>query len=396
MSDPDAPMKPETAVVHLGRDPAKHLGAVNTPVYRASTIVFPTLDDLEASAEGRHPGIGYGLHGLPTVTDLQAAVASLEGGARGFAVPSGLAATTLPLLALLKAGDRVLITDSVYFPTRRFATNHLVRNGIEVAFYDPLAGAAIESQMTPNTRVVFTESPGSLSFDVQDIPAIAEVAHRHGALVVMDNSWATPLGFRAFDHGVDVSVHAGTKYLGGHSDVLLGVIVCNEAAADPMHRLSTDMGVAVSTDDAFLGLRGLRTLAARLDRHQASATKVATWLAGRPEVHEVLYPALPGARGHELWKRDFRRASGLFTIVLEPSCTRAGLAAMLDRMRLFRMGWSWGGFESLIIPTDPNRARAVSRFEAGGPCLRVHVGLEDPDDQMADLDEGFERLGSAR
>lgn len=247
MSDPDAPMKPETAVVHLGRDPAKHLGAVNTPVYRASTIVFPTLDDLEASAEGRHPGIGYGLHGLPTVTDLQAAVASLEGGARGFAVPSGLAATTLPLLALLKAGDRVLITDSVYFPTRRFATNHLVRNGIEVAFYDPLAGAAIESQMTPNTRVVFTESPGSLSFDVQDIPAIAEVAHRHGALVVMDNSWATPLGFRAFDHGVDVSVHAATKYIGGHSDVLLGAIVGNEATFPALFRLWTDMGVTASS-----------------------------------------------------------------------------------------------------------------------------------------------------
>lgn len=395
MSGSGAPMKPETEVVHLGRDPAKHLGAVNTPVYRASTIVFPTLDELEASAEGRHPGIGYGLHGLPTVTDLQAAVASLEGGVRGFAVPSGLTATTLPLLALLKSGDRVLITDSVYGPTRRFAMNHLVRNGIEVAFYDPLAGSKIERLMTANTRVVFTESPGSLSFDVQDIPAIAEAAHRHRAFVVMDNSWATPLGFRACDHGVDVSVHAGTKYLGGHSDVLLGVIVCNDATAGPLHRLWTDMGVAVSSDDAFLGLRGLRTLAARLDRHQASAMKVATWLRERREVREVLYPALPGARGHELWKRDFRRASGLFTIVLQPSFSRAGLAAMLDAMRLFRMGWSWGGFESLMIPTDPDRNRTVSRFDAGGPCLRLHIGLEDPDDLIADLDDGLRRLGSA-
>ena len=365
---------------------------MNTPVYRASTMVFPTLADLEASAAGTYEGIGYGLHGLPTVTNLQAALAALEGGTRGFAVPSGLAATTLPLLALAKAGDRVLVTDSVYGPTRRFAINTLVRYGVEVAFYDPLAGEAIEEAMTPNTRVVFVESPGSLSFDVQDVPAIARVAHRHGALVVMDNSWATPLGFRAFDHGVDVSVHAATKYIGGHSDVLLGVIVCNDATAGAMHRIWTDMGVAVSTDDAFLGLRGLRTLATRLARHQASATKVAVWLCSHPAVREVLYPALPGARGHELWKRDFALATGLFTIVLEPGPAHERLAAMLDRMRLFRMGWSWGGYESLIIPTDPNRLRTVSRIDVGGPCLRLHIGLEDPDDLIADLDDGFQRL----
>ena len=387
------PVDPATEVVHLGRDPAKHLGAVNTPVYRASTMVFPTLDDLEASAAGRYDGIGYGLHGLPTVTDLQAAMAALEGGSRAFAVPSGLAATTFPLLALTRAGERVLITDSVYGPTRRFAMNTLPRYGVDVAFYDPLAGSAIEEAMTPNTRVVFVESPGSLSFDVQDVPAIAAVAHRHGALVVMDNSWATPLGFRAFDHGVDVSVHAATKYIGGHSDVLLGVIVCNDTTAEPLHRLWTDMGVAVSTDDAFLGLRGLRTLAARLDRHQASAMRIATWLRSRNEVREVLYPALPGARGHELWKRDFRRATGLFTIALNPGPTRDDLAAMLDRMRLFRMGWSWGGFESLVIPTDPNRLRTVSHFDAVGPCLRLHIGLEAPDDLIADLDDGLARLG---
>lgn len=392
MSSDRETMKPDTEVVHLGRDPAKHLGAVNTPVYRASTMVFPTLADLEASAAGTYEGIGYGLHGLPTVTDLQAALAALEGGERGFAVPSGLTATTLPLLALAKAGDRVLVTDSVYGPTRRFAINTLVRYGVEVAFYDPLAGDAIAEAMTPNTRVVFVESPGSLSFDVQDVPAIAKVAHRHGALVVMDNSWATPLGFRAFDHGVDVSVHAATKYIGGHSDVLLGVIVCNDATAGAMHRIWTDMGVAVSTDDAFLGLRGLRTLATRLARHQASATKVAVWLCSHPAVREVLYPALPGARGHELWKRDFALATGLFTIVLEPGPAHERLAAMLDRMRLFRMGWSWGGYESLIIPTDPNRLRTVSRIDVGGPCLRLHIGLEDPDDLIADLDDGFQRL----
>lgn len=384
--------KPGTRALHLGRAPRDHLGAVNTPVYRATTMVFPTLDDLEAAAEGRYEGIGYGLHGLPTVTDLQATVAALEGGHRAFAVPSGLTATTLPLLGLLAAGDRVLITDSVYGPTRRFAMNTLVRYGVEVAFYDPLAGSRIEALMTPNTRVVFVESPGSLAFDVQDVPAIAAVAHRHGARVVFDNSWATPLGFRSFDHGVDVSVHAATKYIGGHSDVLSGVIVCNEATSAAIHRVWTDIGVTASSDDCFLALRGLRTLPIRLARHQASATRIATWLASRPEVAEVLYPALPGARGHELWKRDFLLASGLFTIVLAPGPTREGIARMLDGLRLFSMGWSWGGYESLIIPVDLDKLRTASRFGAVGPCLRIAVGLDDPDDLIADLADGLRRL----
>jgi cystathionine beta-lyase len=393
MSQPRPPRRPSTDALHVGRDPAKHLGAVNTPVYRASTMVFPTLDDLEASRDGRYEGIGYGLHGLPTVTDLQVAVAALEGGHRAFAVPSGLTATTLPLLALLSAGDRVLITDSVYGPTRRFATNTLRRMGIEVDYYDPLAGAGIEASMTPDTKVVFVESPGSLSFDVQDVPAIAAIAHRHGATVVMDNSWATPLGFRSFDHGVDVSVHAATKYIGGHSDLLLGLIVCNEATSERIHRSWTDMGVTASSDDAFLGLRGLRTLAVRLARHESSALRIAAWLRERAEVREVLYPALSGARGHELWKRDFLHASGLFSIVLDPRFDRAAIARMLDGMRLFSMGWSWGGYESLMIPVDPDKLRTASRFGAAGPCLRLAIGLDDPDDLIDDLDDGFARLG---
>ena len=391
--DVDPRLSADTRTLHLGRAPDRHLGAVNTPVYRASTMVFPTLDDLEASAAGRYDGIGYGLHGLPTVTDFQAAAASLEGGHRAYAVPSGLTATTLPLLAFLKAGDRVLITDSVYGPTRRFAMNTLVRYGVDVAFYDPLIVGRIESLMTPATRVVFAESPGSLSFDVQDVPAIAAVARRHGATLILDNSWATPLGFRSFDHGVDVSVHAATKYIGGHSDVLSGLIVCNEASSAAVHRTWTDMGVTASSDDCFLALRGLRTLPIRLARHQASAMKIATWLTGRPEVAEVLYPALPGARGHALWKRDFRLASGLFTLVLKPGPGRDRIAAMLDGMRLFSMGWSWGGYESLVIPVDLDKLRTVSRFDAPGPCLRLAIGLDDPDDLIADLAAGFERLG---
>lgn len=382
---------PATLAGHLGRDPQRFLGAVNTPVFRASTILFPTVADLERAARGDYEGLAYGLHGVPTVADLQAAIAQLEGGHAALAVPSGLTATTLPLLALARPGDHVLVTDSVYGPTRRFCDNHLERYGVEVGYYDPLAGAAIAQSFRPNTRIVFTESPGSLTFDVQDVPAIAAAAHAHGAWVVLDNTWATPLGFRAFDHGVDVSVHAATKYIGGHSDVLLGLIVANAATYPALHRMWTDMGVTASSDDCFLGLRGLRTLPLRLARHQSSALAIAQWLATRPEVKEVLHPALPGARGHDLWKRDFSAASGLFGVVLQP-VSRERIAAMLDGMRLFAMGWSWGGFESLIIPTSPERTRTATRWEAGGPCLRLAVGLEDPADLIADLAAGFARL----
>ena len=380
-----------TQVVHLGRDPRRFLGAVNTPVFRASTILFSDLADLERAARGEHPGISYGLHGLPTVTDLQSAMAALEGGFAALAVPSGLTATTLPLLALASPGDHVLVTDVVYGPTRRFCENHLKRLGVEVSYYDPLAAAALEREIRPNTRLVFAESPGSLTFEVQDVPAIAAVAHARGAQVVLDNTWATPLGFRAFDHGVDVAVHAATKYIGGHSDVLLGVIVANAATHPALHRIWTDMGIAASSDDCFLGLRGLRTLAARLAQHQASALKIAGWLRSRPEVAEVLYPALPEARGHALWKRDFTAASGLFGVILR-AVPRERIARMLNGMRLFGMGWSWGGFESLMIPTYPDRARTVTTWRAGGPTLRLHIGLEDPDDLIADLEDGFARL----
>jgi cystathionine beta-lyase len=383
--------RPATQVGHLGRDPGRFLGAVNTPVVRASTMLFPAVRDLESATRGQYQGIGYGLHGLPTVTDLQQAIAALEGGHAALAVPSGLTATTLPLLALLSAGDHVLVTDSVYGPTRRFCQNHLRRYGVEVSYYDPLAGAAIAHDFRANTKLVFTESPGSLTFEVQDIPAIAAVAHAHGAKVVLDNTWATPLGFRAFDHGVDVSVHAATKYIGGHSDVLLGVIVANAGTWPLLHRYWTDLGVTASTDDAFLGLRGLRTLAVRLAQHQRNALEIARWLQARPEVHEVLYPALPGARGHDLWRRDFRGASGLFGVILKP-VARERLDAMLDGMRIFGMGFSWGGFESLVIPTWPERSRSVTAWTAPGPCIRLHIGLEDVRDLLADLEEGFARL----
>jgi len=388
----DKPYHKATQVGQLGRAPRKFLGAVNTPVFRATTMLFPTVAVLEASARGEYDGIGYGLHGLPTVTDLQAAIATLEGGHAALAVPSGLTATTLPLLALAHPGDHILVTDSVYGPTRRFCEMHMKRLGVEVSYYDPLLGADIVREFRSNTRIVFVESPGSLTFDVQDVPAIANVAHARNALVIIDNSWATPLFFRAFDHGVDVSVHAATKYIAGHSDTLLGLIVGSEATFPKLHRLWTDMGVTASSDDCFMGLRGLRTLATRLARHQASGIKVAEWLRARPEVKEVIHPALPGSRGHDLWKRDFTGASSLFGIVLHP-VAKERIDAMLDGMRLFGMGVSWGGFESLVIPIYPERVRTVSRWDVGGPSLRLYIGLEDPDDLIADLADGFARLG---
>ena len=385
------PPRPATLASHLGRDPQRFLGAVNTPVFRASTILFRDVAELERSARGEHPGLTYGLQGVPTVRDLQAAVATIEGAHAAFAVPSGLTATTLPLLALAKTGDHVLVTDSIYGPTRRFCDLHFPRFGVEVSYYDPLLGTDIEREFRSNTRIVFTESPGSLTFEVQDIPAIAEVAHRRGALVVMDNSWATPFHFASFAHGVDVSVHAATKYIGGHSDVLLGLILVNERTHAPIHRLWTDMGVTASADDCFLALRGLRTLPTRLARHQESALAVAAWLAAQHEVAEVIHPALPGSRGHELWKRDFTGATGLFAVVLQP-VAKARVDAMLNGLALFGMGWSWGGFESLAVPIWPERVRTATRWEAPGPCLRLHIGLEDPDDLIADLAVGLARL----
>jgi cystathionine beta-lyase len=260
-----------------------------------------------------------------------------------------------------------------------------------VEYYDPLIGGDIASRFRPATKAVFLESPGSLTFEVQVVPAMAAAARAHGVLTMIDNTWATPLGFRAFDHGVDISIHAATKYIGGHSDVLLGAIVANERAIGPLRRLWTDIGVTPSADDCFLGLRGLRTLAVRLAAHERGALEVATWLRERPEVAQVLYPALPGAPGHALWQREFHAASGLFGVVLEP-VEKARIDAMLDGLQLFGMGWSWGGFESLVIPTWPERTRAATRWSARGPCLRLHVGLEDPADLIADLEAGFARL----
>jgi cystathionine beta-lyase len=388
------PFRRDTLLTHVGGSPTDRHGAVNPPVYRASTILFPTVAEWEASRvhANRFNVIRYGQLGTPTTFALEEAVASLEGGYRAMLLPSGLAAATTALLALLRSGDHLLMTDSAYQPTRHFCKAHLSRYGIETTFYDPCIGAGIESLMRPETRVVFLESPGSITFDVQDLPAIARVAHARGALVVIDNTWATPYFLPAMQLGADVSVIAATKYIGGHADVMLGTITTTEPLYETVRSMVAELGYCVSPDDAFLGLRGLRTLGLRLERHGKSALQVAEWLQGRPEVKQVLYPALPADPGHAIWKRDFTGASGLFGVVLHP-VPKPAVDAMLDSLRLFGMGASFGGYESLAIPMDSTRLRHLIG-SSDYKFIRAHVGLEDPADLISDLEQGFGQLNA--
>lgn len=382
--------KQDTLIVTLGRDPHANFGVVNPPVYRASTILHPTVEALR----GRKQPYTYGRRGTPTTVALQQTIAGLEGGHNTMLTPSGLSAVTTALLSLLRTGDHLLMTDSVYGPTRHFCDTILKRNGIETEYYDPLIGAGIERLMKTNTAVVFTESPGSITFEVQDIPAIARVAHARGAKLVIDNTWASPLYFKPFEHGADVSIQAITKYLCGHSDAMMGAITTNEETWKSALSGHGALGQMAAPDDAYLVLRGIRTLSVRLDRHMKTGLTLARWLAARPEVARVLHPALESDPGHAIWKRDFTGASGLFGVVLQP-CSDAALADMLDHLELFGMGWSWGGFESLIVPQDLTGIRTVTPPKFEGPLLRIHAGLEDPDDLIADLDAGFARLNAA-
>jgi cysteine-S-conjugate beta-lyase len=388
MSKRTRKQKDLTRLAHAGREPARQHGFVNTPIYRGSTVIFPTLASLEADDQD----FSYGRLGTPTVRALEEAIAELEGGHRTWLTPSGLSAVATALIAFVAAGDEVLVSDSVYRPTRRFCDHVLKRLGVKTTYYDPLIGGAIGQLITKNTKVVFTESPGSQTFEVQDIPAIAKAAHHAGAVVILDNTWATPLYFKPFAHGADVSIQAATKYIVGHADAMLGAITANERAASALGKAHDELGLCPGPEDVYLGLRGLRSLGVRLERHQRSALELARWLSGRPQVARVIHPALPADPGHALWARDFTGASGLFSIVLKP-VPRAKLAAMVDGLSLFGMGYSWGGFESLILPFDPKAYRTATPWQAEGPALRLHVGLEDVEDLKADLEAGLARLG---
>ncbi|HEY6257507.1 MAG TPA: cystathionine beta-lyase [Xanthobacteraceae bacterium] len=392
----DQPARPPgrtaTRLVTGGRDPSANHGFINPPVYHASTVLYRNAADFLAR-RGRYL---YGRRGTPTSEALEEALAGLEGGnCAGVALlPSGLAAISVALLSVLDAGDHVLVTDSAYLPTRKFCDSLLARYAIRTTYYDPLIGSGIAALIEPKTRAIFVESPGSLSFEMQDVPAIAAAAHAKDAVVLMDNTWASPIYFRALDKGVDLSIQSGTKYIGGHSDVMLGTVSANATCWRRLRDAVETMGLCVGPDDIYLGLRGLRTMGVRLAQHYASGVKVAHWLASRPQVARVLHPALEGDPGHALWRRDYTGACGLFSIVLKPA-PEAAVHAFLDALTLFGIGASWGGFESLAIPFDCTEMRSATAWAPGGPAVRFHIGLEDVDDLIADLERGFAAFAAA-
>lgn len=386
-------MSEDTFLVHGGRNPLLQEGAVNPPVYHASTIIYPDAKALRHGAATPLEGFRYGRFGTPLSFALEEAVAELEGGYKAVSVPSGLAAITATLLSFAEAGDHILVSDSVYFPTRKFCDQTLKNFGVETEYYDPWLGAGIKERIRPNTRLIYVEAPGSLTFEIQDIPAIAKEAKSQNVLVVMDNTWATPLFFKPFSHGVDVSIQAATKYIVGHADAMLGLITAkDEATWLKIKKKVMELGLCAGSEECFLGLRGLRTLGVRLRQHQENALRLAQWLESQPQVLKVLHPALPSCPGHEIWQRDFLGSSGLFGIILKTE-DPGTIDKVLNKIKPFSLGYSWGGFESLAIPLDPGICRAASQWEAGGLGIRLHVGLEDLTDLKQALGRGLKELG---
>lgn len=381
----------ETLLATLGLT-LGHNGGINVPPYRASTILFPNLKEFEQAERGeRH--YSYGRYGTPSTEALEGTIAQLEEADHCIVTSSGLSAIVLSLMAYLKTGDHMLMVDSIYGPARRFCENMLKKSGIEITYYDPLIGAGIGALIKNNTRIVYTESPGSLTFEVQDIPAIIKAtrAKNSDIIIIGDNTWATPLYSKAFDLGMDVSIHSATKYICGHSDLVMGAVTYKKNQHAVLRRAYLDLGLTPGADNCYLALRGLRTMGVRLKQQYENAMIVAKWLKSRPEVEEVLFPAMPGAPGHELWKRDFNGSSSLFSIVIKP-VSHEGLSAMLDNLKYFGMGYSWGGFESLITPFDAKKNRVASKWPYSGLGIRLHIGLENPDDLIKDLEAGFKRL----
>ena len=377
-------------LVHAGRDPFEQHGFINTPIYRGSTVLFETTAKLR-SYDSR---FRYGTKGTPTTESLERAWSEIAGAAGTVLTPSGLAAITVGLLSVVGAGDHMLVVDAAYQPIRHFCDTVLARLGVETTYYDPALGADIANLFRPNTKLVFVEAPGSQTLDMQDVPAIVETAHARDVCVMMDNTWATSLMFPAHRYGVDIVVEAGTKYLSGHSDLLLGLTTANARYWPQLRKTFDAFAMCAGAEDVFLALRGLRTMALRLREAEKQGLAMAHWLAARPEVARVLHPALPDHPGHALWKRDFSGSSGLFSVVLQPA-SDAAVAALLDGLELFGMGYSWGGYESLVIPFDCRSYRTATTWSPGGPALRFSIGLEDVADLQADLDRGFARLRAA-
>ena len=387
----DSKYRIASRIAHAGLDPHANHGIVNPPVYHASTILKPTLAEWNETSKPGYEGYSYGRSGTPTSRAFETAMESLYQCHTAIAVPSGLAAITLAMLGLTEAGDHVLVTDSAYAPTRRLCNQILARYGVSATYYDPLIGAGIADLIQDNTSVVFTESPGSITLDVQDIPAIVAAAHARGAKVVIDNTWATAVYFNPLVHGVDVVVEAATKYISGHSDVMVGVVMAGGTLGPQLRSLSNNLGYCCGPDDLYLALRGLRTMGVRLARQQETGLFLARWFQQQPEVARVIHPALPGDRGFRLWQRDFCGASGLFSVVFK-AMPEAAIAALVDGLQFFGLGASWGGYESLVMPNDPRKIRTATTWEEPGTLLRFHAGLEDPADLLADLEAGFGRL----
>jgi len=387
-------MKKDTILTTAGRSRKKDGGAINPPVYRASTVAFSSIKAFTQAQKNRHETFYYGRYGTPTTKALESAISELEGSGRTIVTTSGLGAITLAFLAYLDTGDHVLVADNVYAPVRSCCQRLLKRLGIAVTYYDPMDQDAVARYKTPKTRMLYLEGPGSLTFETPDLPRLAASAREHDLLTVFDNTWATPYFLKPRDLGADVSVIAGTKYLSGHADVMLGAITAPTEDFDRLRTTANFIGSTPGPDDCYLVLRGLRTLGVRLRRHQENGFRLATWLADRPEVDVVLHPAFPATPGHEIWRRDYAGASGLFGLVLKP-VRHDSVTAMVDGLELFSIGASWGGFESLMTLETPERHRSAVPWTANGPTLRVHAGLEDPDDLIEDLAAGFARLNRA-
>jgi cystathionine beta-lyase len=386
--------RPDTAIVHGGRRDEWRGRIVNPPVHRASTVLFDSVAELRAAT----PGLGkpyYGLHGTPTHWALAEALTELEPGAAGtFLYSSGLAALTAAIMTVVAAGDELLVPDNVYGPTRRFCGGLLKKYNISTRYYDPLVDAGTDGLIGERTGAILLESPGSLTMEVQDVPGLCAAAKARGVATLLDNTWATPLFFPAMAAGVDLSILAGTKYVGGHADVMLGSVTANADWYPRLERTSWDLGHGVSPDDAWLGSRGLRTMALRLRQHEANALKVAHWLKAHEKVARVLHPAFPDCPGHEHWVRDFSGASGLFSFVLRDGSS-ADRDRLIDALELFGIGYSWGGYESLAVPADPAPIRTATTWQAEGPLVRLHIGLEDPDDLIEDLGRALDLYGVA-